>query len=91
MSIFIFFEVPHVALYYMHSSRMRTARSFTVSNRIRWRGALPLDADPLLDADPSPPDADPRGQKEWHALVKILPCPKLRLRAVKIFCYSLTV
>ena len=55
MSIFIFFEVPHVALYYMHSSRMRTARSFTVSNRIRWRGALPLDADPLLDADPSPP------------------------------------
>ena len=24
----------------------------------------------------------PRGQKEWHTLMKILPCPKLRLRTV---------
>ena len=52
----------------------------------------PLDADPPLEAHP--PDADPfwrqtpqkhplpRGQKEWQTLVKILLCPKLRLRAV---------
>ena len=26
----------------------------------------------------------PRGQNSWHTLLKILPCPKLRLRAVKI-------
>ena len=26
----------------------------------------------------------PRGQNSWHTLLKILPCPKLRLRAVNI-------
>ena len=31
----------------------------------------------------------PCGQKEWHTPVKILPCPKLRLRVVKIFFGSL--
>ena len=47
----------------MHSSRMRTARSLTVSYSIRWgREGLPLPmADPLadpLDADhPLPPPA----------------------------------
>ena len=30
------------------------------------------------------PTPTPRGQKEWHTLVKILPCPKLRLQTVKI-------
>ena len=29
-------------------------------------------------------EATPRGQKEWHTLVKILPCSKLHLRVVKI-------
>ena len=58
----------------MHSSRMHTARSLTVSHSIRlWGGGgvcpTPLDADPLpprqnpprqtsLDAEPSP-QADP--------------------------------
>ena len=31
----------------------------------------------------TPPDqAPPRGQNSWHTLLKIWPCPKLRLRAV---------
>ena len=29
-----------------------------------------------------PPPCPPREQNSWHTLVKILPCPKLRLRAV---------
>ena len=40
-------------------------------------------AQPLLDADPLDADTTPRGQKEWQTLVKTLPCPKLRLQAVK--------
>ena len=31
-----------------------------------------------------PPPPPPRGQNSWHTLLKILPCPKLRLRAVNI-------
>ena len=55
----------------MHSSRMRTARSFTVSRSIRWGvGPTPLNADPL--------------RTEWHTGAITLPCPKLRLRAVII-------
>ena len=50
---------------------MRTARVLTVSRSIGGGSVQsPLDADP-----------PPGGQKEWQMLVKILPCPKLRLRA----------
>ena len=38
-----------------------------------WRPPLPDQAPPL-----------PGGQNSWHTLLKILPCPKLRLRAVII-------
>ena len=76
----------------MHSSRMRTATRWPYPVYL-GRGVCPthLDAN-LLDADPT--DAGPwmqtppwmkaplPGQKEWHLLVKIFPCPKLRLRAV---------
>ena len=37
-----------------------------------------------LPCMPPPPHMPPRGQNSWHTLLKILPCPKLRLRAVKI-------
>ena len=50
----------------MYSSRMRTARS---SSRPSGGGF----------STRRPP---PRGQNSWHTLLKILPCPKLRLRAV---------
>ena len=55
-----------------------------------------LDADLPLHAEPpghvtcvacwevNSPPPPPRGQKEWHTLVKISPCSKLRLRTVKI-------
>ena len=53
----------------MHSSGMRTARLLTISHNARG-GGLP---NSFLDADP--PDAgDP--------LVRIIPCPRLSLRAV---------
>ena len=42
----------------MHSSRMLTACSLTVSSSIRGGPDPPTDAD-SLDADPSPLDADP--------------------------------
>ena len=45
----------------MHSSRMRTTRSLTLSRRILR--------------------TPPPGQNSWHTLLKILPCPKLRLPA----------
>ena len=52
-----------------------------VSSQPPWRLNPPSDADPpVIHAGKSPPP--PCGQKEWHALVKIIPCPKLRLRAV---------
>ena len=66
----------------MHSSRMHTARSLTVSRSIQWGGGncpLPLDADP--------PDADSPWMQtslDPDKRVKTLPCPKLRLRAAKI-------
>ena len=58
----------------MHSSRMRTAQSLTISHSIQWGGVCPTppDADPL-DADPPPYEQND---------TKTLPCPKLRLRAV---------
>ena len=54
----------------MHSSRMRTARSFTVSRSIRLGKVCPtpLDADPQcrppMDADP--PEADPPVNRMTH-------------------------
>ena len=45
----------------------------------------------LYTPAPPPDQAPPCGQNSWHTLLKILPCPKLRLRAVikhsKICCY----
>ena len=35
-----------------------------------------------LGPDPPGPGTPPCWQNSWHALLKILPCPKLRLRAV---------
>ena len=37
------------------------------------------------------PDHPPCGQKEWHTPVKILPCPKLRLRAVINLTHKRTI
>ena len=82
--------IHNIFLTRIHSSRMHTARS---SSR------LPLGADPPDQAPPweqTPPAArhagiahpPPRGQNSWHTLLKILPCPKLRLRAVKIHSYN---
>ena len=82
----------------LHSSRMHTARSLTVSPSMHcaggvcsqggaWSGGCLVGGGvPRLgggiaactEADP------PCGQNSWHALLKILPCPKLRLRAVKM-------
>ena len=59
----------------MYSSRMRTARS---SSR-PWGVPHPPGADTPDQAPPAP-----CGQNAWHTLLKILLCPKLRLRAVKI-------
>ena len=33
----------------------------------------------------------PRGQNDWQALLKTLPCPKLRLRAVKSECLNMKI
>ena len=49
---------------------MRTARSLPY-------GGVPVQERGLCQGDP------PCGQNDWHTPVKILPCPKLRLRAVK--------
>ena len=47
----------------------------------------PLDADPVWMQAPSGCRPPPGWQKDWHTLVKILPCPKLHLRPVtKIKC-----
>ena len=55
---------------------MRNARLLTVSRSIWWGGVCPAPRlQTLLDADPL--------WTEWHTGVTILPCPKLRLRAVK--------
>ena len=58
----------------MHSSRMRSARLLTVSRSIRlgWGVAQP----PVMQTPPPSVDR--------QTPVKISPCPKLRLRAVKI-------
>ena len=71
----------------MHSSRMRTAHS---SSR---DGGSPPGTPPGPDPPPragtpagagTPWTRPPCGQNSSHTLLKILPCPKLRLRAVKI-------
>ena len=38
---------------------------------------------PCMTPIPLPCAPPPCGQNDWHTLLKILPCPKLRLRAVK--------
>ena len=57
----------------MRSSRMRTTRLLTVSRSIGWRG--------VYLSIPLPPT--PREQNGCQTGAKTLPCPKLRLRAVK--------
>ena len=51
-----------------------------------WKPArhagIPPPLRPVACWDTTPPP--PRGQNSWHTLLKILPCPKLRLRAVKM-------
>ena len=59
-------------------------------------GPDPPDQTPLgsrrpLAADPPTAGTPPRGQNSWHTLLKILPCPKLRLWAVNMFHYYLWV
>ena len=81
----------------MHSSRMRTACLLTVSHSIRWGGLpnppwmqtpLPPRCRPsTLPTGCRPPqsprmDAHHPLDTDRQMLVKILPCPKLRLRAV---------
>ena len=88
----------------MHSSRMRTARSLTVSRRIPrtppyppWEACTPPRSmhAPRKHTPPgeacTPPQRHthtPPGNThappwtEWQTGAKILPCPKLRLRAV---------
>ena len=61
----------------MHSSKMSTARLLTVSRGIREGGGSAQGSVHL-----SSPHLPPPGQNSWHTLVKTLPCPKLRLRAV---------
>ena len=76
----------------MHSSRMHTARSSSrprgVSTRHPPEQVSPWPGTPRAGTPQTrhPPRADPPacGQNSWHTLLKILPCPKLRLRAVKI-------
>ena len=87
----------------MHSSRMRTTRSLTVC---RSRSICPGRRGSACHACPpprtppphathplpcSPRHARPRWT-EWQTGVKILPCPKLRLRAVITFqiCFEIT-
>ena len=79
-------QFPETKQTRMHSSRMRTARSLTYSvvsdgggGWWGWGGWW-WSAQPPLDADPT------HCGQEWHTLVKILPCPKLRLRAVINYC-----
>ena len=68
----------------MHSSRMRTARAFTVCRSLllggcTWSWGVYL---------PGPGEGGgtpPCGQNSWHTLLKLLPCPKPRLRAVITF------
>ena len=92
----------------LHSSRMHTARSLTVSPSmlcsggaclVPGDGACPRGGACLVTGEgvgvvpawsrvcvygiPACTEADtPCGQNSWHTLLKILPCPKLRLRAV---------
>ena len=76
-----------ICLIRMHSSRMRTARSSS-------RPAPPPPEQALLDQAPPWEQAPPQTRRppeqtppvDRHTPVNILPCPKLRLRAVIIVC-----
>ena len=86
----------------MHSSRMRTAPQpdpstcplgagletckACLDKHPHWRPARHAGIPPARHAG-IPPPPTPHGQNSWHTLLKILPCPKLRLRAV-IICLS---
>ena len=65
----------------MHSSRMRTARSLTVSHSIchacqpPHHACPPPSCMPPHHACPRPSCMPPCGQNSWHTLMKILPCP----------------
>ena len=90
----------NIPLTRMHSSRMRTARSLTVSRRYPMhaprqpRTPSPAPQQPWTPPEnhacppqqpctpPRQPRTSPPPWTEWQTGVKILPCPKLRLRAV---------
>ena len=57
----------------MHSSRMHIARSLTVSPSMHCAGGCLVPGGGVYP---------PCEQNSWQTLLKILPCPKLRLRAV---------
>ena len=70
---------------------MRTARSSSHPGGCLHQ-APPGSRHPSGPGTPNPPGADtpqnqspPREQNSWHTPMKILPCPKLRLRVVKIY------
>ena len=69
---------------------MRTASSSSRPGGVSTRHPPP-GADPPEQEPPRPQEQAPPGtrrpscwQNSWHTFVKILPCPKLRLRTVKI-------
>ena len=66
-----------------------TPREQTPWSRPPWRpAARQARIPPPMHAGIARP---PRGQNSWHTLVKILPCPKLRLRVVNIKQKSILV
>ena len=69
----------------MHSSRMHTAPLLTDGDSFTTLllHGTPLSWHPPFMA-PTAEDGTPRVHNDWHTPVKILPCPKLRLRAVNI-------
>ena len=75
-----------ICLIRMHSSRMRTARSS--SRPAPPRSRHPWTRHPPGSRHPPRPGAPPEQTPlvDRHTPVNILPCPKLRLRAVIIVC-----
>ena len=89
--------ISHIIIIRLHSSRMHTARLLTVSPSMHCaggsarggscmvpggllHGGVPgLGGGGILACTEA---HSPCGQNCWHTLLKILPCPKLRLRAV---------
>ena len=90
---FINFVIESVSRTRLHSSRMRTARLLPVSTSMHYGGCLGVPASGL-GVPPSGLEqgvciqawngADPPLWTEWRTGAKIYPCPKLRLREVKI-------